>query len=97
MSFDDLQPELAKKLASMVDAQKTGMIETRMYFRQGQGVSGRTKAPQQHGDERMIETEFTREELRELEHQGYLELNTPRSDWTLQLTGKALAAENKHS
>ena len=87
MPFPDLQPDLAAQLTTICQAQTSGHLQPRMVFRPGQGLIGIARAG---GDEQLISDSITREQLRELDKTGYLELATPRNHWFATLAEKSL-------
>ena len=87
MPFADLEPDHAAGLRTICEAQMSGRYESRMTYRDGRGLIARSRL----GDgEEMIDEHVTRDTLRALQSAGYVEIATPRKDWSVVATPKAL-------
>ena len=97
MAFDALPPELAEHLAAICAAQLSGRLEPQMPYAPGKGLRGVSRLGDDAGQETMIREDITRDQLRALEGRGYLSLATPRSQWSVTATAKALTEYDKSS
>ena len=88
MPFADLEPDHAAALRTLCEAQMSGRYESRMTYRDGRGLIARSRLGE---GEQMIDEHITRDTLRALQKAGYLDLATPRKDWAVIVTPKALA------
>ena len=92
MPFADLQPDHAAALRTICDAQMSGRFESRMTYRDGRGLIARSRLGE---GEQMIDETVTRETLRALQETGYLDIATPRKDWSVVATPRALAEHHE--